>query len=68
MLVVDGYVRQHVNQSVLMGLVGSGAGAAGPTGAAGAAPPGWPVLTFADADRFPLLRKASPAALVARRS
>ena len=73
MLVVDGYVRQHVNQSVLMGLIGSGSGGAGaagaagaaptagPTGGAGAAPPGWPVLTFADADRFPLLRRASPA-------
>jgi AcrR family transcriptional regulator len=52
MLVVDGYVRQHVSQSVVMGFVGS---------AAAAPSPAWPVLAVADPARFPLLRTAAPA-------
>lgn len=52
MLVVDGYVRQHVGQSLVMGFLGTGATAE---------PPGWPVLAVADPDRFPYLLAASPA-------
>lgn len=50
MLVVDGYVRQHVTQSIAMGFVGRSE-----------RPHNWPVLSFADPARFPHLLAASPA-------
>lgn len=50
LLVVDGYVRQHVTQSVAMGFVGRGD-----------QPHSWPVLSVAEPERFPHLLAASPA-------
>lgn len=79
LLVVDGFVRQHVTQSLTLGLAGprardgggsgssggSGSGGSSGSGDAEAAEPSWPapVVGLIGADRFPYLVAATPQLL-----